>query len=83
MFLCELDGHENHSTHHAQSFNSYLGAYVAFCVGMVVVYGIVQVVLFKGALRASNLLHQRLISTILSTTLRSVSCRRVALCFFH
>lgn len=72
MFLCESDEHENHPSHYAQSSISYLGAYVVFGVGMVVVYGVVQVVLFKGALRASNLLHQKLISTILSTTLRFV-----------
>lgn len=44
------------------------------------VYVIAQMILFKGALRASALIHEKLISTILNTTLRLVPCLVSWLC---
>lgn len=74
MSRCEyLDGLERYTFQRAQSFVSYLALYILFCAGMSVVYAIAQMILFKGALRASGMIHRRLISSILRTTLRSVS----------
>ncbi|EIM80350.1 P-loop containing nucleoside triphosphate hydrolase protein [Stereum hirsutum FP-91666 SS1] len=59
-------------THRPEDVNVtfYLALYILFCAGMSVVYAIAQMILFKGALRASGMIHRRLISSILRTTLR-------------
>lgn len=49
---------------------SYLGGYVGLVVLMLFVFVCAQIVLTLGALRASKLLHRKLIETVLGTTLR-------------
>ncbi|EIM80365.1 uncharacterized protein STEHIDRAFT_162782 [Stereum hirsutum FP-91666 SS1] len=61
-----------YETHKPEDVNVpfYLGGYVGLVALMVLVYVCAQIVLTLGALRASKLLHRRLIETVLGTTLR-------------